>query len=91
MREELENGRGHCDTARGRHEGRESENPRIRENDKRTTMPEDDNARRTTMPEDDNVEGRESERTRREENVGGQECKRMTRRCTGVSKMAMSQ
>ena len=59
---------------------RESENPRIRENDKRTTM-----------PEDDNVEGRESERTRREENVGGQECKRITRRCTGVSKMAMSQ
>ena len=63
MREELENGRGHCDTARGRHEGRESENLRERQ--------EDDNARgrqceRTRIREDE--KRRECGRTRMQEN-----------------------
>jgi hypothetical protein len=60
-----------------------AENPRIREKEKRTRGREGE--------EDEGI--RESERTRRgreSENVGGRECKRMTRRCTGVSKMAMS-
>ena len=74
MREELENGRGHCDTARGRHEGRESENPRIRESEnpriresERTTRGRQ--CQRTTMWKDENPRGREEKRMWEDKNA----------------------
>ena len=69
------------DTRNQRARGQESKNPRIQE--ERTRIRESENPRE--RQEDENAGGRQ-----KDEKVGGRECKRMTRRCTGVSKMAMS-